>query len=182
MLQGGVGEGQGSARIGDGDRLRAGAQDGVEDAQALVGGATVGDVHRRADGPDRAPLPGDGPELGPRTRHDPPQPAGAVHDAMLDVEFALAVGIVRPLERRDDPSHILRVHMRDDLRDRDRLVGIPSVDLPELERPEDHVRRMVVVEDPDGADPDRLTQSFVVFGHELLEQAGDDSGDPQSSH
>ena len=113
-------------------------------------------------------LPATDCEVGARTRLDPSQAAPPVMNAVLDVERAVPVGIVRPLGRRHDPEHVVVMDVRHDLRQRRRLVRIPAVHLAQLERPEDHVRRVVVVEDPDVADPDRLTQALVVISHERL--------------
>ena len=87
-------------------------------------------------------------------------------NAVLDVERAVPFGIVRPLGRRHDSDHVVGMDVRDDLRHRRRLFRLPLVHLAQLQRPEDYVRRVVVVEDPDVADPDRLTQALVVIGHE----------------
>ena len=84
-------------------------------------------------------------------------------NAVLDVERAVPFGIVRPLGRHHDHGHVVGMDVRHDLRHRRRFFRLPR-HLAQLQP--DHVRRVVVVEDPDVADPDRLTQALVVIGHE----------------
>ena len=85
---------------------------------------------------------------------------------MLDIEGAVAVRIVCALQRRENPPDVVRVHVADDLRNGHRLVGIPAVHVPQLERPEDHIGRVVVIEDPDISDADRLAEPLIIVLHE----------------
>ena len=166
-LQGDVGEGQGSVRIGDGDGLRAGAQHRVEDARALLGGPSVGDVLNGADRARRArrfPSQRDPKWVRERVRTHRRRPRRSGCGARCRTR--------RPLRDRAPawppprPSATSSGWTCDTIfAMRRRLVRIPAVHLAQLQRPEDHVRRVVVVEDPDVADPDRLAQPLVVIGH-----------------
>ena len=40
--------------------------------------------------------------------------------------------------------------------------------LPQLERPEDHIGRVVVIEDPDISDADRLAEPLIIVLHERV--------------
>jgi hypothetical protein len=167
-----VGEGQRAVQVGDGDRLRAGAEDGVEDAQPLLRDAAIGEVLYRADGAQGTRGPRRRPEVGPRAHLQPPHPPLAIDDAVLDVEGAVARGVVGPLERHHDALRVLRVDVRDDLGDGRRLIGVPAVHLPQLERPEDPIALVIVVEDPDVPDADRLSQALIVVLHEQCLPSG----------
>jgi hypothetical protein len=66
---------------------------------------------------------------------------------------------------RDDPFHVLRVNVPDDLRQQRRLLEVPAVHSAELGRPIEDVRLVVVLENPDISSPDGLAQAFIVVLH-----------------
>jgi hypothetical protein len=87
---------------------------------------------------------------------------------MLDVESAVALGIVGPLNCRDHPSHVLGMNVRHDLRKGRLLLGVPAVEAAELGRPIDYVALVIVFEDPDASGSDCLSQALVVIVHESI--------------
>jgi hypothetical protein len=132
--------------------------------QALLGVAPVGDVLNGADRADRAP-PARKREVGLRAHLHPAQASAAIDDAMFDVEGAVTVRIVGSFDGGGDAGHVFRMDVRKNLRERRRFFRIPAVNLAQLERPEDQVALVVVIEDPDVADADRLPQSLISVPH-----------------
>ena len=80
---------------------------------------------------------------------------------LLDVEGPVTVRIVSAFQGRADPGRVFGMDVREDLRERHRLFRIPAVKLAQLERPEDHIAVVVVIEDPDISDADCLPQSLI---------------------
>ena len=84
---------------------------------------------------------------------------------MLDVEGAVALGIVGPLHCRDDPSHVLGMNVRHDLRKGGLLLGVPTVEAAELGGPIDYAALVIVFEDADASSSDCLSQALIVIVH-----------------
>jgi hypothetical protein len=118
-----------------------------------------------ADGADRTALVRSRFEVGAGTREQPTNLTLSIDDAMLDIERAITLRIVGATHRERDAVDVFWMNVRQDFRERHRLVSVPAVHLPQLQRPEDDSRSVVVLEDSDVSNSDCLQQALVVFRH-----------------
>jgi hypothetical protein len=116
-----------------------------------------GDVGDRADRPHRATVLEEGLGAG----RQPAQLAVvAAADPVDHVVAAVAGGVVGPGDRGGDRRSIFGHHLRDDLAQGHRFVGAPTEMAPHARRPEDLIRAVVVVEEPDPGELGHLVEQI----------------------
>ena len=123
---------------------------------------SLGDVLNRSDRAPGAPFPAETFKTGERSHEHPAKLTPPIEDSMLDIEQSVPVRIVGAPDRGENSICVVRMNVRQNLRQRRRLVRIPAVHLTELERPIDGAGFVVVIEDPDVTDSDRLKKALVI--------------------